>query len=275
MWEMFLTLVHEYGRQAVEILLAAVLFYYILISVRGTKTAGLVQGLIVLAVIYVAATYLHLIVISMILGRLLFFVPIALIIIFVPEIRRFLERAGRTSRLFAVFFPLPDVAAPEAQDSATFEAIVDACMELAQRHHGAIIAMGRTPIDTDQIVTGTWLDATVTETLLLSVFEPHGPLHDGAAIIQGDRLLYAGCFFPLSVREDIDADLGTRHRAALGITEVSDCIVIVVSEERGAVSIAYGGRLARDLTDRQFREQLRALYFPNPNFSTALSPSGV
>jgi diadenylate cyclase len=275
MWDTLTMLVHENGRQAVEILLAAVLFYYILISVRGTKTAGLVQGLIVLAIIYVAATYLRLVVISMILGKLLFFVPIALIIIFVPEIRRFLERAGRTSRLFAVFFPLPDAGLPDAQETATFASIVEAAQELAQRHHGAIIAAERTPIDTDQIVTGTWLDAAVTEIMLLSVFEPHGPLHDGAAIIRGDRMLYAGCFFPLSVREDIDTDLGTRHRAALGITEVSNCIVIVVSEERGALSIAYGGRLARDLTERQFREQLRALYFPNPNFSTALSPSGV
>lgn len=275
MWETLLTLMYEYGRQAVEILLAAGLFYYILLSVRGTKTAGLVQGLIVLAIIYVAASYLRLVVISMILGRLLFFVPIALIIIFVPEIRRFLERAGRTSRMFAVFFPLPDVDPADAQETATFESILDACQELAQRHHGAIIALERTPIDTDQIVTGTWLDASVTEVMLLSVFEPHGPLHDGAAIIRDDRMRYAGCFFPLSVREDIDSDLGTRHRAALGITEVSDCIVIVVSEERGAVSIACGGRLARDLTERQFREQLRALCFPNPNFSTALSPSGV
>ncbi len=269
-WESLLSVTQTYGRQAVEILLASAIFYYILLSVRGTKTAVLVQGLIVLGVFYALATYFRLIVISMILSKLLFIVPIALIIIFVPEIRRFLERAGRTNRLWAVFFPLPSFGGDSSSESANFDAIVNAVEGLAHNYHGALIAVEHQPIEDDLMVIGTWLDAAISEATLRSIFEPHNPLHDGAVVLRSDRILYAGCFFPLTTREDIARDLGTRHRAAVGITEKADCFVIVVSEERGKVSIAHGGRLARDLTLRQFREQLRALYFANPNFSTVL-----
>jgi diadenylate cyclase len=264
-------LLQLYGRQAVEVLLASVIFYYILLSVRGTKTAVLVQGLIVLGVFYAVATYFRLVVISLIMSRLLIVVPIALIIIFVPEIRRFLERAGRTNRLWAIFFPLPDMIPADAAEISSFEAILGAVEELAYRHHGALIAIEREPIEGDLMVTGTYMDAAISETVLRAVFEPHNPLHDGAVVLRGDRIIYAGCFFPLSVHDVFDNDLGTRHRAAVGITEKANCFVIVVSEERGKVSISYGGRLARDLTPRQFREQLRALYFANANFSTAIT----
>jgi diadenylate cyclase len=275
MLDTILKLMQAYGRQAVEVLLASIIFYYILLSVRGTKTAVLVQGFIVLGVFYVIATYFRLVVISLIMSRLLIVVPIALIIIFVPEIRRFLERAGRTNRLWAIFFPLPDAVPTDATETSTFEAILGAVEDLAYRHHGALIAIEREPIEGDLMVVGTYLDAAVSETALRSLFEPHNPLHDGAVVLRGDRIIYAGCFFPLSVQDVFDRDLGTRHRAAVGITEKSVCFVIVVSEERGKVSIAYGGRLARDLTPRQFREQLRALYFANPNFSTAIRSVSV
>jgi diadenylate cyclase len=271
MWETLATLVETYGRQAVEVILAAVIFYYILLSVRGTKMAVLLTGLIVLGIIYGGANALRLVVISEMLEKLLLIVPFALIIIFVPEIRHFLERAGRTSRMLSFFSPLQESPAEGVTEERVFDAILGAVKDLAQRFHGALIAIELEPIDKDLIVTGTWLEAVVSETSLRSIFEPHNPLHDGAVIVRDDRILYAGCFLPLSVRDDLDRDLGTRHRAAIGITEKVDCIVIVVSEERGKVSIAYGGRLARDMTSRQFEEQLRALYFANPNFSTALS----
>ncbi len=273
MWDSLISLVQTYGRQAVEVVLAAGIFYYILLSVRGTKTAVLVRGLIVLALFYALAAYFRLVVISMMLGKLLFFVPFALVIIFVPEIRRFMERAGRTGRWLAVFFPLPDVPSASVAGERTYEAVADAVEELAQHYYGALVAIEREPVESDVMVAGTWLDALVSETTLRSIFEPHSPLHDGAVIVRDDRILYAGCFFPLTVRDDLDKDLGTRHRAAVGITEKVDCIVIVVSEERGKISVAYGGRIARDLTPRQFREELRALYFANPNFSTALYPA--
>ncbi len=272
MWEALATLIQTYGRQTVEVILAAIIFYYILLSVRGTKMAVLLAGLIVLGVIYGGANALRLVVISEMLEKLLLIVPFALIIIFVPEIRHFLERAGRTSRMLSFFSPLQESPEGGVSEERVFDAVLGATGDLAQRFHGALIAIELEPIEKDLIVTGTLLDALVSETSLRSIFEPHNPLHDGAVIIRDDRILYAGCFLPLSVRDDLDRDLGTRHRAAIGITEKVDCIVIVVSEERGKVSIAYGGRLARDMTPRQFEEQLRALYFANPNFSTALSP---
>jgi len=271
MWETLATLIQTYGRQAIEVILAAVIFYYILLSVRGTKIAVLIAGLITLAVIYGAATGFRLVVISEILEKLLYVVPFALIIIFVPEIRHFLERAGRTSWMLSFLSPLQESKSGGVTEERVFDAVLSAVEDLAQRFHGALIAIEREPIQADLMVIGTWLDAVVSETSLRAIFEPHSPLHDGAVIIRDDRVLHAGCFLPLSVRDDLDKDLGTRHRAAIGITEKVDCIVVIVSEERGKISVSYGGRLARDMTPRQFEEQLRALYFANPNFSTALS----
>lgn len=271
MWASTLNLIESYWPQVVEVILLAIIFYYLLISVRGTKTQVLIQWIFVLLLLYALARLLHLMGIVRILEAILYIGPLAIIVIFVPEIRRFLERAGRTHRLLSVFVPTPGAEPAESRGTSTFEAVVLAVEELASRFHGALIAIEKEEVPTDMMVPGTWLSAQVSDVFLKAIFEPHNPLHDGAVIIRDDRVLYSSCFFPLSTREELDRDLGTRHRAAVGITEKVDCIVIVVSEERGEASIAYNGRLARDLNSRQFREQLRALYYENPNFATNLS----
>jgi len=266
-----LNLIQSYWPQALEVLVLAAMFYYLLIGVRGTKPQVLIQGIFVLLLLYALARLLHLMAIVRIFEVVLYIGPLAIIVIFVPEIRRFLERAGRTHRLLSALVPTATGEPAESRGSSTFEAVISAVEALASRFHGALIAIEKEEVPTDLMVPGTWLNAQVSDVLLKAIFEPHNPLHDGAVIIRDDRVLYSSCFFPLSTREDLDRDLGTRHRAAVGITEKADCVVIVVSEERGEASIAYNGRLARDLDSRQFREQLRALYYENPNFATNLS----
>jgi len=271
MWATTINLIESYWPQVLEVLVLAGIIYYLLISVRGTKTQVLIQGIFVLLLLYALSRLLHLMALVRIFEVVLYVGPLAIIVIFVPEIRRFLERAGRTHRLLSVFVPTPGGEPPEGRGTSTFEAVVSAVEALASRFHGALIAIEKDEIAPDTMVPGTWLNAQVSDVLLKAVFEPHNPLHDGAVIVRNDRVLYSSCFFPLSTRDELDRDLGTRHRAAVGMTEKVDCIVIVVSEERGEASIAYNGRLARDLDSRQFREQLRALYYENPNFATNLS----
>lgn len=270
MLQQALTLFTAYWLRGVEALIISGFIYYLLVSVRGTRTQLVIVGLLMLFVAYLAAKLLGLIALVRIFELVLFVGPIAIIVIFVPEIRRFLERAGKTHGLLSRLVPTPQSVPPESKEISSYDAIVKAVEELASRRHGAIIAIEKEEISPEVMVPGVWLDASVTELLLRAIFEPHNPLHDGAVIIRGDRISYSSCFFPLSTREDLSMELGTRHRAAIGISEKVDCIVIVVSGVRGTISIAYKGRIALDLKPRQFREQLRALYYENPNFSVAL-----
>ncbi len=269
MFENALNFVGNYWLRGAEVLIISAFFYYLLISVRGTRTGLVIFGLMTLFVGYLAAKVLGLISLVRIFELVLFVGPIAIIVIFVPEIRRFLERAGRTHGFFSRFLPIPSVSV-ETKEVPIYDEIVKAVEELAVKFHGAIVAIEKEEISPEIMVPGIWLDAEVSERLLRAIFEPHNPLHDGAVIIRDNRILYASCFFPLSIREDLNPEFGTRHRAGLGITEKVNCIAIIVSEESGAISIAYNGRIARELPPRQFREQLRAVYYENPNFVVPL-----
>ena len=254
----------------IEVLVISAIIYQILISVRGTRTGVVLFGLFILFGVYLIAKMLGLVALVKIFELLLFVGPIAIIIIFMPEIRRFLERAGTTHSFLARFIPTPVSASTKEKEMVVFEAVANAAEELARKNHGAIIAIEREEITPEVMVPGVFLDAEVSDLLLKSIFEPRNPLHDGAVVIRGNRVLYSSCFFPLSTKGNFAPELGTRHRAAVGITEKVDCLVVVVSEERGTISISHNGRLAKDLPCRQFREQFKALYLENPNFVTIL-----
>jgi diadenylate cyclase len=252
--------------QIIDILAVATLFYYLFVYVRGTKTMVVIQGIIILAVVYIICAVFDLYTVVFILNSLSVIGPLALIIIFAPEIRKALERAGTTSRLIEWLVPRE----VEVKESALAETIFTTVERLAGQQVGALFVFERRdPVD-EYIVPGTALDAVVSEQLLTGLFSKFNPLHDGAVLFRNERLMSAGNFLPISENTTIPDELGTRHRAAVGLTERCDAVVVVVSEESGDVSIALNGRLAHGLNQEQFMEQLLALLEPNENFASAV-----
>lgn len=239
----------------IEILLITVFFYYLLTSLRGTRGAGIFKGLIFISVILfllvaMLAKFLELSRIHYILRQ--WFLPIvifALIIIFQPELRRALLRLGQ-SRLFNPFL---------RGKSKVINEIVDAVINLARDHTGALIAIERETGLKPYVESGTGLDAEVSSELIRTIFYPGSALHDGAIIIKDDRIIAASCMFPLTDDPDVSRVLGTRHRAALGITEESDAISLVVSEETGNISLVHKGRINRGFKPEELKKKLTGL----------------
>lgn len=239
----------------VDIGLVAYLVYRVLRIIRGTRAVAVLFGLFLLGLGYLGAQAAGLETLSWVLGHFLSYSFIfGVIVLFQADIRRALAELGRSSRL---------LAALSRDDLATqrgaVDAVVKAAGELARRRHGALIVLERSADLSDVIDSGLRLDAAVTSELLLSIFLPAGPIHDGAAVIQGARLAAAGCLLPLSAAE-APQELGTRHRAALGLAEEVDAAVVVVSEERGEISVALEGTLHRALDEKALRTLLYSLF---------------
>ncbi len=241
-----LRLLHPGWRDVLEILVVAYLLYRVLLLFHGTRTLQIVSGLVILLIGYAAAWVFRLEMITYLLGFVFQYGAVALLVVFAPELRAALAHLGeaRFSRLFNVM---------ERREVA--EETVDAVERLSRSAIGAIIAVEReVPLDR-WAESGSPLDAKVSADLIMTIFTPYTPLHDGAVILRGDTIIAAGCILPLSQKALLDRALGTRHRAALGLSDETDALVIVVSEERGTISVAERGRLWRDLG----AEDLRAL----------------
>jgi len=244
-------------RSSIEILMLAVMYYAVLGFLRGSRGAGILRGFGVVVVLGVfgvlfLARFLQLNVIGTIASDAVALLSFALLVIFQPELRRILVRLGQ-SPLFGLF--------ARSQKEVTNQ-IVDAVATMSRGKVGALIAIEREVGLRSYAEGGARLDAEVSAALLVTIFHPLTPLHDGAVIILGDRVLAAGCLFPLSENVDVSSGLGTRHRAAIGVTEDSDAIAIAVSEETGTISIALKGLLTRDLDPDGLRLVLRGLYPP-------------
>jgi diadenylate cyclase len=253
--------------QVLDILAVAVLLYYSLVYVRGTKVMAVAQATIVLAGVYFACQYFKLITLVFLLEKVLFVAPIALFIIFAPEIRKAFERAGRRSPLIAWLMPREGEQTP----LTLVDTIADTVFQMGEERIGALIVIeGDNNVD-EHIVPGVELDAKLSQRFLASIFDERNPLHDGAVVIRGELVHSASNFLPISESILMPEGLGTRHRAAMGVVERCDAVAVVVSEESGEVSIAYSGRLARNLSQRAFREQLTALLEPNVTFSTVVA----
>ena len=250
--------------QIIDILAVATLFYYLFVYVRGTKTMVVIQGIIILALVYIVCAIFDFYTVVFILNSLSVIGPLALIIIFAPEIRKALERAGTTSRLIEWLVPRET----EIPDNSLVDTVAEVVFQLSAQQVGALFVFERRDPVADLIVPGTQLDAVVSGQLLTGLYDKHNPLHDGAVLFRKDRLYSAGNFLPISESTALADELGTRHRAAVGLAERCDAVVVVVSEERGEVSIAANGRLARTLGEEQFSEQLSALVEPNENFAS-------
>jgi diadenylate cyclase len=237
-----------------DIALVSFLIYELLLLIRGTRAAQMaLSGGFLIALFFVSRWY-QLETVNWVIRNLATYVVFAIIVLFQADIRRALAHFGR-----APFFRYFERA---SSDDETIEELVVAATTLSARRIGAIIAIERQIGLRNYIEGGIPLDAMVTYDLLASIFQPGAPLHDGAAIIQGDRIAAGACFLPLSVNPRVSRDLGTRHRAALGLTEENDAVAIVVSEESGSVSLAIAGDLERGLSADALRLRLRSLLGP-------------
>jgi diadenylate cyclase len=237
---------------ALDILIVALLFYSVLMLVRGTRADQVLRGVIVLFIFFsIIASLFHLTLVDWLLRNSPVVLLVAIPIIFQPELRRALEQVGRTSSI--INHPLATLSTP-LQTSAVDE-IVDAVQRLAERHYGALLVLEGTTGLEDFVRSGVRVDGDVTSDLLVTIFFVHSPLHDGAVIIRNDRVLAAGCLLPLTDNPSA-AGRGTRHRAALGITEQTDAACIVVSEESGKISVARAGNLTSDVSRERLKRYL-------------------
>lgn len=235
----------------VDIALVAVILYRLLLLIQGTRAVQVVRGLVILALATLLVDhFLPLPTVGWILKTFWLGWAVILAVIFQPELRSFLAQLG-SQRLGRVLIP---------QELRFIDEIVAALKDASANRVGMLVVLEQETGLRNYIATGTPVNGEVTSDLLLTIFYPHTLLHDGAAILREDRLVAAGCVLPLSNAPDIARVMGTRHRAALGLTEVSDAIVLVVSEETGTVSLARNGRLERDKNIEDLREQLRDLY---------------
>ena len=240
-----LRLLHPGWRDVLEILIVAYALYRVLLLFHGTRTLQIVTGLVMLLAIYSAAWVLKLEMITYVLGFVFQYGAIALLVVFAPELRAALAHLGqaRFARLFR-----------QMAQREVAEEIVDGVERLSRSGIGAIVAIEREVSLDPWVESGSPMEAKVSADLLATIFTPYSPLHDGAVIVRGDTIIAAGCILPLSQSVLADRSLGTRHRAALGLSDESDAMVVVVSEETATVSVANRGRLYRELTPQDLRD---------------------
>lgn len=268
LWRYILSLnIIDFLRITLDISIVAFVIYKFIMLIRGTRAVQLIKGLAVLVVASVIAERLNLTTINWLLSQLRLVIVVALPVVFQPELRRALEQLGR-GKFFAR--PLTTLGAEDMEK--LINELVRAVQVLAKNRTGALIVIERETGLNDYIETGIRVDGVVSAELLINIFVPLTPFHDGAAIIRGDRVVAAGCFLPLSESPYLSKQLGTRHRAALGISEISDAVVLVVSEETGVISVAEGGKLTRFLEEKSLKELLQSLLLPQVNHNISLWP---
>lgn len=262
MFEATITFLREQWTSGIEIAILAVVLYYIYSYLKGTHGARILIGL---ALVFLTLTFvsqlLNLEVIGWLLRSISVFLALALVIIFQPELRRALTELG-SHRFFTSAF----------EERETIEDITDTVFELSSKGFGALIAIERDINLKAFVETGVPIDAKFTKELVLTIFHPKTVLHDGGVVVSGDRIVAAACIFPLTQREDLDRNLGLRHRAGLGLGEESDALTLVVSEETGQVSICHAGRIERNLSVEKFRLRLSQLLFQEKYESDPAKP---
>jgi diadenylate cyclase len=246
---------------ALDIALVALVFFALLQLVRGTQAVQLLRGVIILAVIILLmGNALKLPAFSWLVRNAIPALLVALPVIFQPELRRALERLGRTVGGTSAYLT---PSARELSNADIIDEVCTACTRLSERHHGALMVLERSTGLEEFIESGVQLDSRVTSELLLTVFFPNTALHDGAAIVRNGRIVAAACVLPLASGTYADRQMGLRHRAAIGITEATDAVAVVVSEETGTISVARNGRMIRRLDGKRLRKILQVSY-PTP-----------
>ena len=251
-------LIHIVWRPAVEILILAVIIYYVLTAVRGTRGFSILTGfVVVLLALALASSLLELTVLRFLLGTFSAFLAVAVLIIFQPELRRLLAQLGN--------MPLFQTAQQEAREN--IEVVIQTTERLSEVRIGALIAIEQSIHVQESVESGIPVHCVATPEMLESIFFPNNAIHDGGVIIKGDRIAYAACIFPLTRRQDLNKSLGTRHRAAIGLSEETDAVVVVISEETGQVSYAYQGQLIRGVSLVELRSFLTSVLVQSPKTS--------
>lgn len=228
-------------RYVVDATLVSLIAYKIFTYLRGTRAVQLIKGIFVIGLLAALAWGFNLTIMKWVLQQLQVMAVVAVVVVFQPELRSMLERLGRDSPFGRRLLH------GQEHVRLVISEIIRAVQEMSEKRIGALIAVERATGLKEYVETGTQLDALLSHSLLLQIFEPNTPLHDGAVIVRDNRVLAAGCYLPLSSNKYLSKELGTRHRAAVGLSELSDAVVVVVSEETGAVSVAEEGKLLRYL----------------------------
>lgn len=234
-----------------DIFLVSLLLYRLLLFIKGTRAVQMLFGLGVLLFASFLSGYIGLYTIDWMIQSFWAQIVIAVIVLFQPEIRRALAQMGEAPFLQSF---------TSAEELKSLEEIVKAAVSLSNRKIGALIAIERETSLKEFVEIGTPLDAKVTREILLSIFHPTSPIHDGAVVIRGNRIVAAGCFLPITLRTEISKEMGTRHRAGMGLTEETDAVVIIVSEETGNISMAIGGKLETHLDMGTLRDTLTDMF---------------
>lgn len=245
--------------QVIDIVIMAFVLYKFLMLIKGTRAVQLIKGIFVLLIASNISDWLNLFTIKWILDKTWNTIFVALAVIFQPELRRALEQLGRGQ-----FFTRTSHDMGAGDVLRLVDEITRCVMQSAKNRIGTLIILERETGINDYIETGIKIDGVVTAEFLTNIFVPQTPLHDGATIIRDNRVVAAGCFLPLSDNPYLDSSLGTRHRAALGITEISDAVAVIVSEETGTISVAFEGKLLRYLDENNLRDKLQELLIQKP-----------
>lgn len=243
----------------VEIIVIAFLVYEIMLWIKSTRAYSLLKGIVVIAVFLLIAELFEMSTILWIANKLFTIAATVVVVVFQPELRKALEQLGKKNFFSSV---LTFESAHEGQarfSDKTVDEIMRACTEMAKVKTGALIVIEKNQSLSDVERTGIIVDAVVTNQLLINIFEHNTPLHDGAVVVRGDRVTAATCYLPLSDNLSLSKELGTRHRAGVGISEVTDSLTIIVSEETGRISLAYEGGLIRNVDNETFRKYLELI----------------
>ena len=239
----------------VEVLIISVLLYRVLAWIKESKAWSLLKGIVIILLFVMLAAIFSMTTILWIAKNIFGVAVTAMVVVFQPELRKALEQLGRR-KVLSSFFQFDNRITGERFSDETINEIARGSFEMGRAKTGALIVIGQNDSLTDYEKTGIYLDSAISSQLLINIFEHNTPLHDGAVIIRGDRIVAATCYLPLSENMELSKELGTRHRAGVGISEVTDSMTIIVSEETGRVSVAYEGRLTRNVDMDQLRELL-------------------
>lgn len=244
----------------VEIIILAFVLYYVLVWIKNTKAWSVLKGFFVIVAFILIAAYFEMNTIIWIVQNTFGVVATAVVVILQPELRKAIDELGRKNILTSILPFEVGRSSPEGRFSdKTINEIAKACVEMGKVKTGALIVMEQNQRLTEYERTGIDVDGIVTSQLLINIFEHNTPLHDGAIIVRGNRVTSATCYLPLSDNMQLSKDLGTRHRAGVGISEVTDSLTVIVSEETGKISVAYEGKLERGLSSDALKERLKLI----------------
>lgn len=243
----------------VEIIIISFLLYHLFVWIKNTKAWSLMKGVIVILVFVLVAALFSMTTILWIAKNVFGVAITAMVVVFQPELRKALEQLGRRNMIASLFQFDNNRVMGELFSDNTINEIIKACFEMGKNKTGALIVIEKEDSLTDYERTGIMLDSVISSQLLINIFEHNTPLHDGAVIVRGNRIVSATCYLPLSDNMELSKELGTRHRAGVGISEVTDSLTLIVSEETGRVSIAFEGELYRNVDADFVREKLQLL----------------